>query len=125
MGRQFVIEADDPKDLPMGYKDLVLIHGLNRRSDLNSRFAEVHGRVKKGTQNLEGITVLTSGEECWIKRSNLLLLGRSFEFMKQVCDKYSVKWTEYQAGATFLEVESDRLKIIMDDYKQKMAELKK
>lgn len=120
MGRQYVIEADNPNDLPFGFKDLVLVQGLCRRDDLNSCFAEVHGRVKKGTGDLEGITMLTSGEECWIKRSSLLLIGRSFEYMKEVCEKYTIRWTEYQAGAFFLEVESERLSVIMDEYKQKM-----
>jgi hypothetical protein len=120
MGRQFVIEADNARDLPMGYKDLVLIQGLKRRSDLNNRFAEVHGRVRKGTQDVEGITMLTSREEFWIKRSSLLLLGRSFEFMKQACEEHGVKWTEYQAGAAFLEVQSETMNEIVAAYQAKM-----
>ena len=109
----------------MGYKDLVLIHRLTRRADLNNRFAEVHGRVRKDTNNVEGITMLTSGEEIWIKRSNLLLIGRSFGYMREVCNERAVQWTEYQAGATFLEVESERLNTIMEEYKRNIAHVKR
>ena len=58
----------------MSWRDLVLVTNLETRNDLNGLLGEAHGRVKKGTQDREGVTILSTQEQVWVKRCKLELL---------------------------------------------------
>lgn len=115
MKRQYAITADDPANLPMAWRDLVRVHGLERRTDLNNRIAEAHGRVKKGTQDREGITMLLGGEEVWIRRRNLQSL-RTRELLEAACKEHGVDDAELQDGLLQMGVEACRKKEVVDEY---------
>ena len=120
MKRQFAITADDPRNLPLAWRDLVLVYGLERRTDLNNRLAEAHGRVKKGTQDREGITMLTGQEEVWIRRSNLKSL-RTTKLLEEACLEHGVSDGERLDGYLQLGVEASRMKEVVESYKQNVA----
>jgi len=103
-----VITADDPANLPMGYNDLVLVHGLERRGDLNNRLAKAHGRNKQGKdrQTCEGITMLLGSEEVWCRRANLVLVAHP-DVLNRVCDERGVADKERTDGLLFLGVEQN------------------
>jgi len=115
MKRQYAITADDPANLPMAWRDLVRVHGLERRVDLNNRLAEAHGRVKKGTQDREGITMLLGAEQVWIRRRNLQPL-RTRELLEKACGEHGVDDAERQDGLLQLGVEEARTKDVIDEY---------
>lgn len=100
--RKFVTTADDPANLPFGWNDLLVVHGLNRRDDLNRRLATAHGRVKKKTNDLEGLTMIDGGEEIWCRRRNLSLVNATV-ILKRVCDEHGVSETERAKGLVHLK----------------------
>ena len=105
------VHPRDAQDrLIMGYNDLVLVHGLERRSDLNNRLAKAHGRVKKGTEDREGVTMLElhaetsekeKGEELWCRRANLRLV-HGVDLLNRACDECGVSDAEREKGLLFL-----------------------
>ena len=97
--RQYVITADDPANLPVGYGDLVLVCGLVRREDLNNRFAKAHGRNSKGR---EGLTMLIGGEEIWCPKQNIRLVI-TLENLKTVCSEADITEEERVQAIAFLE----------------------
>lgn len=113
--RQFAITADDPANLPLAYRDVVRVHGLERRADLNNRLAEAHGRVKKQTQDREGITMLLGGESVWIRRRNLQSL-RTPAILNQACDEHGVADAERHDALLQMGVEKDRVKNVVNEY---------
>jgi len=117
MRRQFAITADDPRDLPLAWRDLVLVHGLERRTDLNNRLGEAHGRVKKGTQDREGVTMLVGQEEVWVRRSNLKSL-RTPQILQEACAEHGVADAERLDGFLQLGVEASRMQEVVDSYKR-------
>jgi len=97
--RQYVITADDPANLPVGYGDLVLVYGLVRRGELNNRFAKAHGRNSKGR---EGLTLLIGGEEIWCPKQNIRLVI-TLENVKTVCSEDDITEEERVQAIAFLE----------------------
>ena len=114
MKRQYAITADDPKNLPFAFHDIVRVHGLETRTDLNNRLGEAHGRIKKGTQDREGITMLTGAEKVWIRRRNLQQL-RTPEIIKEVCAEMNVDDEEKQDALIQMGVERLCRKKVVDD----------
>ena len=113
--RVHAITADDPANLPLAYHDVVRVHGLERRTDLNNRLAEAHGRVRKQTQDREGITMLLGGESVWIRRRNLQSL-RTPAILNQACDEHGVADAERRDALLQMGVERRRIDAVVDDY---------
>lgn len=117
MKRQFAVTADDPRNLPLAWRDLVLVHGLERRADLNDRLGEAHGRVKKGTRDREGVTMLTGQEEVWVRRANLKSL-RTTKLLEEACLAHGVSDAERLDGYLQLGVEASRMQEVVESYKR-------
>jgi hypothetical protein len=115
--RQYAITADDPANLPFAFKDLALIHGLKSRTDLNNKLVEAHGRIKKGTHNREGATVLSSNEEIWIPRSNLQQIFTQ-GMLEKACATHDVSENERVLGEALLLSEKNRRAEVLEDFKR-------
>lgn len=120
MGRQFVIEADNPDHLPFAWHDLVCIHDMVQRADLNGLLAEAHGRIKKGTQYREGVTVLSTGEQVWARRSKLQLLRTPAQLQAAVED-HAIDAAERDRGRQLLGDQILINQAIHEEWQQKKA----
>ena len=96
--RQFVKTADNHANLPFAWQDLLLAHGLERRSDLNNRFATAHGRNRNGR---EAIDLNLGGENVWCPKDNLLLV-QHVALLKESSVKYDVSVEERDSAMLFL-----------------------
>lgn len=96
MGKQYVLHFDDPKDIPFAWQDLVRLHGLEKRADLNNLLGQAHGRVKKGTRR-EGVTILSTGEEVWVLRSKAEQI-RTLAQLDEVRVAHALDNDEYERG---------------------------
>ena len=110
------VKPDASGALPFGWGDILLVDGLRRRTDLNRRLAEAHGRVKRGeTPAREGITMLLDGEEVWARRTDLRLvvpsagsaedLERRVARLRSECDAHGVSDVEVERAVRLLNGE--------------------
>ena len=100
--------------LPQAHGDLLLVHGLKRRTDLNNRFAKAHGRSKKDDRDRESVAMLLvmPGEEeekVWLHRDNFLWM-KSIEQVKRECFDRNVSPFEKLRALAYLGVPVEELR---------------
>lgn len=106
--------ADAPTDAPLAWRELVRVHGLARRTDLNNRIAEAHGRVKANAADREGVTMLLGAERVWIRRRNLQSLPTA-ALLHAACDAHGVDDAERHDAVLQLGVEAHRVNKVLDE----------